>query len=230
MTTLHRSMRYAGVPAFLALSASILAPVPVQAQALPICVGSSGVPPGGAPPLGITQLVPCQIGDKIYSNFVVNEGNFNNGLFSFSESGNDHTLNVTTVGTPFGMGTYSFSYTVSVAAPSTKFIESFRTSASASTVGGAVFNKSLTTAQTASPQTVSYTNTTTGPASPLADLSPAVSSAVFTSTLVVTSGTVNQFTDSLVQTTDVPGPLPILGAGVAFGFSRNLRRRIAATS
>ena len=29
-------------------------------------------------------------------------------------------------------------------------------------------------------------------------------------------------------TTTVPGPLPILGAGVAFGFSRKLRRRIAS--
>jgi len=28
------------------------------------------------------------------------------------------------------------------------------------------------------------------------------------------------------QTTTVPGPLPVLGAGVAFGFSRKLRRRI----
>lgn len=30
------------------------------------------------------------------------------------------------------------------------------------------------------------------------------------------------------QQTQVPGPLPILGAGMAFGFSRKLRRRIKA--
>lgn len=30
------------------------------------------------------------------------------------------------------------------------------------------------------------------------------------------------------RTEHVPGPLPIMGAGVAFGFSRNLRRRVSA--
>jgi hypothetical protein len=29
-----------------------------------------------------------------------------------------------------------------------------------------------------------------------------------------------------ISTTIVPGPLPILGAGAAFGFSRRMRRRI----
>lgn len=29
-----------------------------------------------------------------------------------------------------------------------------------------------------------------------------------------------------VTTNPVPGPLPVLGAGAAFGFSRRLRRRI----
>jgi hypothetical protein len=36
-----------------------------------------------------------------------------------------------------------------------------------------------------------------------------------------------QFTDSVMQT---PGPLPILGAGAAFGFSRTMRRRIKASA
>ena len=35
--------------------------------------------------------------------------------------------------------------------------------------------------------------------------------------------------DILPFSTPTPGPLPIMGAGVAFGFSRKLRRRVAAT-
>jgi hypothetical protein len=36
----------------------------------------------------------------------------------------------------------------------------------------------------------------------------------------------NQINNTYRQTSSVPGPLPLLGAGTAFGFSRKLRRRI----
>jgi hypothetical protein len=36
-----------------------------------------------------------------------------------------------------------------------------------------------------------------------------------------------QFTDTLTQTA-VPGPLPVVGAAAAFGFSRRLRKRVKA--
>jgi hypothetical protein len=39
----------------------------------------------------------------------------------------------------------------------------------------------------------------------------------------------DSFKDVYTQT-DVPGPLPSLGAGIAFGFSRKLRRRINASA
>ena len=41
-------------------------------------------------------------------------------------------------------------------------------------------------------------------------------------------GAIDSFENSYRQkeVDKVPGPLPILGAGVAFGFSRKLRRRI----
>jgi hypothetical protein len=41
------------------------------------------------------------------------------------------------------------------------------------------------------------------------------------------AGSINSLENSFRQT-QVPGPLPILGAGMAFGFSRKLRRRIKA--
>lgn len=41
-----------------------------------------------------------------------------------------------------------------------------------------------------------------------------------------TEGGMDNVSNDYSQTTTVPGPLPVLGAGVAFGFSRKLRRRI----
>ena len=41
-----------------------------------------------------------------------------------------------------------------------------------------------------------------------------------------TEGAFVSTVDNTYTQTSVPGPLPVLGAGVAFGFSRKLRRRI----
>jgi hypothetical protein len=38
-----------------------------------------------------------------------------------------------------------------------------------------------------------------------------------------------RYTYDLIPSTETPGPLPLLGAGAAFGFSRRLRKRISAT-
>ena len=40
------------------------------------------------------------------------------------------------------------------------------------------------------------------------------------------NGAIDEFENSFKQGHKVPGPLPVLGAGMAFGFSRKLRRRI----
>jgi hypothetical protein len=57
-----------------------------------------------------------------------------------------------------------------------------------------------------------------------------VTAAAFTSTLQVDPSTsVTSFTSAILQRspgTSVPGPLPLLGAGAAFGFSRRIRNRI----
>jgi hypothetical protein len=50
---------------------------------------------------------------------------------------------------------------------------------------------------------------------------------------LVTMGSINSFQNSFTQITRtepdrVPGPLPLLGAGAAFGFSRRLRTRVLA--
>lgn len=43
-------------------------------------------------------------------------------------------------------------------------------------------------------------------------------------------GTAGTITSSTLAPQDVPGPLPLLGAGAAFGWSRRLRRRLKAGS
>jgi hypothetical protein len=70
-------------------------------------------------------------------------------------------------------------------------------------------------------QTKSYANTTT------------ISDA-FTIAYGVTQGGIQNFNQSFnfaqdpPPSTGVPGPLPLVGAGIAFGYSRKLRKRIAA--
>lgn len=64
-------------------------------------------------------------------------------------------------------------------------------------------------------------------------LSPGFLTDTFDATLLVTSGGV-QSVQSTLNTSDaqttVPGPLPLLGAGAAFGFSRRIRNRIKAAA
>ena len=53
-------------------------------------------------------------------------------------------------------------------------------------------------------------------------------SVQITDRIVVTESNslVTSVSNSWSQKTNVPGPLPLMGAGVAFGYSRKLRRRI----
>ncbi len=56
---------------------------------------------------------------------------------------------------------------------------------------------------------------------------PATSSATIVFTGTGTSDTIGAFVDN-VSYSQVPGPLPVMGAGVAFRLSRKLRRRITS--
>ena len=56
-----------------------------------------------------------------------------------------------------------------------------------------------------------------------------LASDTFTATLNVTNGQIQSVTSTISSkdsTSTVPGPLPLLGAGAAFGFSRRLRNRV----
>ena len=70
--------------------------------------------------------------------------------------------------------------------------------------------------------------------SPSSNYGPGVKMDTFFTTLIVDPGSyVTQINTTLRQRdmiSEVPGPLPLLGAGAAFGFSRRIRSRIKASA
>ena len=179
----------------------------------------------------------CTAGDKIYSEFTIIEGgatlNSATSLFAISDNDPSHTLS--NVGN-YSVGTYAFSYKIEILPAALPFREfgTIKTAATSSIVPPPpnTWNKTLAAVPVTAPSSVVATEASPGGDSPTATFANGIKSAVFTSTLQVTSGVVTGFSDSMTQDVinDVPGPLPILGAGMAFGFSRKLRRRVSAAS
>ncbi len=105
-----------------------------------------------------------------------------------------------------------------------------------SNVTGSTFtNGSFETTVTTNPAIVPATSGSSPLTNPSVDsfFGPGVTSALFTQSFTVAGGPnaalVNSLGVTLTQrrpSTEVPGPLPILGAGAAFGLSRKMRRRI----
>ena len=236
------------------LAASLLSVSPVQAQAeAPSGNEWPGGVEGSSKPADCPSLVSgsdifsgsfafaCTAGDKIYSSFSLNEDSGNklsSGFFQFTENGTNHTLAAISDFTP---GTYEFGYTMTIfdALNSGQRLQSASTSATSSNIGTGIpaWTKTLdvstndedlfiTTNQAGGPVT-----NTDGPKTFGVAVQPV--SADFISKLVVANlpnNAVQGITDTVTQKFDdgetVPGPLPILGAAAAFGFSRKLRSRI----
>lgn len=237
------------------LTASLLSVSPAQAQAN---APSGNEWPGGvdgtSKPADCATFVPgavvfgagfaCTSGDKIYSNFFNTTDTSNqlaNGIFQFAFQGTNHTLSAINSFTP---GTYEFGYTMTVfdALNTGQRLASASTSATSSNIGAGIpaWTKTLdiatndeslfiTTSQAGGPVV-----TTDGPQTFGVLVQPV--SADFISKLVVAplaNNAVQGITDTITQKFDegetVPGPLPILGAAAAFGFSRKLRSRIKQT-
>lgn len=178
----------------------------------------------------------CTIGDKIYSNFtytsVINTTGFPvsgidlNDQFSFSTLGAlGLTHNISIQSANSYMNTrVSLGYTVTRTGPPNFFKnysgnitgDNGTTWALSIAATNAPFSPSTTTgypalAQFATTPDVAFTSGTT--------------TSTFTNLLIAdqNGNGVTQFANRLTQ--EVPGPLPLLGAGAAFGFSRKLRRR-----
>ncbi|MCX5955057.1 MAG: hypothetical protein NTW51_01305 [Cyanobacteria bacterium] len=124
-------------------------------------------------------------------------------------------------------GTYTLSYKVK--APTGKLLSQL-TSGLQSTDNTASGSWTIVGTQGQAQTTLAAPLTATGG---VYNYAPKLSEDTFTATLVVNSGnisTVGSMLKSAPKLSEVPGPLPIIGAGAAFGFSRKIRRRIQASA
>ena len=140
----------------------------------------------------------------------------------FHTSGND-VLNGSELG--FNGG---FDYTIGLSDPSTFFASGTLTSITVPSPASSIFTELEDGTTTINLSTSG--STVDGPAF----LSSTSMSVDATNDLMADSaGRIisfnNEFSQVVVDPNPVPGPLPLMGAGVAFGFSRKLRRRIKAT-
>ena len=165
----------------------------------------------------------CQLGDKIYSAFDWSATfDHENTFIRIGQSGpgfKTHALNVSNVN-GINLSSAVFNYTVSVD-PGTPplFINRWRASAEPSG-----FDPGYTLETNAPSSVFSYP----APGGPTLNIA-SVTTLAFTNTLTVDPGKdgPTSFTNTIAQAeAGVPGPLPLLGAGAAFGFSRKLRVRI----
>lgn len=231
-----RSIRHAalllGVSAGVALTAS----APAHAQFLGCGSTSAG---------GFVNSLPasCVIGDKLYSfSGTVGGVTLGTNIHGFAtltlaeNAGAQHTLTLASAnGLQLAAGATSpafFNYTITVInPPSSETLLTWQTD----TQGAIAPNDYV--------NTTAFTNDASG-VSPI-DLKYCIPAGgggpcstgpnnftAGTTTTLVTHSIINQatttgFTDTVVQT---PGPLPILGAGAAFGFTRKLRKRIKAVA
>ena len=171
----------------------------------------------------------CQSGDKVYSDFVFSSNWNSTSTFGFTDNNDEHTFSGASLG--LLAGTYTYSYKVAIVGPN-QFL-AYRTGAATSSI---TLPLSSTKTLVGTPNGVSVTATDSSQSS-VSFYTPAVAGPVdFSSTINVSSGRLDTITDSLVQQivtpppSSVPGPLPILGASAAFGFSRRIRKRIKTSA
>jgi len=124
----------------------------------------------------------------------------------------------------------SFDYAISITDPNKTAGWTFQNGLSNVTGGGLTPSYFTTVSSTALVSSATSRQSSTGS---VVSFNSGVNTATFTQSWTVTSGSVSSlgFTlDQLSPGESVPGPLPLLGAGTAFGFSRKLRKRIKQVS
>ena len=205
------------------------------------CTGSSGIgwtslPPG--PPVA-PGVPPLQLGDKLLNIVSYSFGNFISGSavvpsghfdFDWNDSGtipdfNDDNWSVRTVfddtitgDNILGDATGTLNYTLAIVGSTAQF-KSVRVDSASTGNGGSVL-------KTIIDPPVSITSTDGA----IVDvpLSGTFVDVTDSYTVANTAG-LNSFNNGFQQTDAVPGPLPLIGLGAAFGFSRRLRNRIKAS-
>jgi hypothetical protein len=198
----------------------------------------------------------CDIGDKTYSDFAFSGLTTGAYTFSVDPGTFDHIFagsGLTYTGSGF---TYQYKVSLNSTAPVGQAFKAYNTGFNDSSTSTTGTYKKVLNAYNATGTTQLTGGTLSGSVTPTAAsvtaqtvLSPfkgvvsdgpysftggEVGPIVFKNTVtrLTTGGRIDIITDSVTQlitpttTTEAPAPLPILGAGAAFGLSRKLRRRI----
>lgn len=174
----------------------------------------------------------CKIGDKTYSNFsytgFVSSDPAQN-VVNMSESGVgglQHTIGMmNTSGWTSASNTFNYTITYSGSDPLV-VLDKWAATSSSSIIGSGWDTTVAASNSAPSPVNGSGAFSTSGTPSVF---NPNTKSSAFTNTFTVTNQGFTSFDNSLIQK-QVPGPLSILGAGAAFGFSRKLRNRIKSAA
>jgi hypothetical protein len=185
----------------------------------------------------------CTIADKTFSDFAFNGLTTGNFSFTFDDpqlgGTGDHTFSGS--GLNYRGNGFDYEYKVTITGSNLKF-SSFNTgfSGSSTSAGAASYSKKLSAYKADGTTLIGDTFLNPGPgtAGGYTFVPKEAGPIVFKSVVTKNTGTgnprIDTITDSITQTKNtpfgnptVPGPLPLLGAGAAFGMSRKLRRRIS---
>jgi hypothetical protein len=184
----------------------------------------------------------CTIADKTFSGFVFNNLPAGNFSFTYDDPATggtgDHTFSG--AGLNYRGTGFDYKYTVAVTGSNMKF-NSFNTGFTGSSTtpsATASYSKRLSAFKSDGTTLIGDTFLNPGPgtAGGYTFVPKEAGPIVFKSVVTKNAGTgnprIDTITDSITQTkntttAETPGPLPLLGAGAAFGMSRKLRRRIS---
>ena len=223
-TTLHKAFLAAGLLSGAALTSIVFA---APANAVD-CSTLTSI-------LDLKNAGACTAGDKTYSGFQI-AGAFVGLLYTdsvlISVGAPNHTIAFSSAN-GWDPGTYSATYTMAVTPipsgpPYSPYFLGYSASSSSSIFSPVLPAGSVMVTGTVLPPISAPVNG--GMAGPVFYTPGTIISDTFTTKLDVTDGKVTAFDHTLTQGysngTQVPGPLPLLGAGAAFGFSRRIRNRI----
>ena len=233
---LMKKLISAGLLAATALSFTAVSP----AKAASGCMGGTL----GMYTWGEIKAIPnftCVIGDKTYSDFsyssmkddagIMTYNPINDGdVFNFSQTGATgltHNLNVNSANN-WSNAKVMLNYKVTVSTGTNKLLNY---SGNLTGDNGTQWAMSLAATNAASPSTTTNFPTFGQTATTPTKLFNAnVTTTDFSNEVIAnaTGAGLTQFSNRLNQQAppEVPGPLPLLGAGAAFGFSRKLRNRV----
>lgn len=165
----------------------------------------------------------CEVGDMRFSDFNISGAVLSTDALAVAEIPGLHTVNAQSAGSWIGAGTYGYTAT-SLAEPIDQ-ISADTTRASGANYTGETATTPAGTHNCLVSQAIP--NCQGAPFSPQISYVPPTPSVVVLNSFTASSPGMIQYNNQLRQT---PGPLAILGAGTAFGFSRKLRSRIKASA